>query len=44
MNNFYSNLATASQAMQGSVADAKKTQEQIGLLAKKPQQSEPGLW
>ena len=34
MNNFYSNLATASQAMQGSVADAKKTQEQIGLLAK----------
>ncbi|MEP7280232.1 MAG: gliding motility protein GldL [Bacteroidota bacterium] len=34
MNNFYSNLATASQAMQGSVADAKKTQEQITLLAK----------
>jgi gliding motility-associated protein GldL len=34
MNNFYSNLATASQAMQGSVEDAKKTQEQIGLLAK----------
>jgi gliding motility-associated protein GldL len=34
MNNFYSNLATASQAMQGSVADAKKTQEQIALLAK----------
>lgn len=34
MNNFYSNLVTASQAMQGSVDDAKKTQEQIGLLAK----------
>jgi gliding motility-associated protein GldL len=34
MNNFYSNLAEASQAMQGSVTDAKKTQEQIGLLAK----------
>jgi gliding motility-associated protein GldL len=34
MNNFYSNLADASTAMQGSVADAKKTQEQIGLLAK----------
>ncbi len=34
MNNFYSNLAAASQAMQGSVDDAKKTQEQIGLLAK----------
>jgi gliding motility-associated protein GldL len=34
MNNFYSNLAQASQAMQGSVDDAKKAQEQIGLLAK----------
>jgi gliding motility-associated protein GldL len=34
MNNFYSNLAQASQAMSGSVEDAKKTQEQIGLLAK----------
>ncbi len=34
MNNFYSNLAQASQAMSGSVDDAKKTQEQIGLLAK----------
>lgn len=34
MNNFYSNLAAASQAMQGSVDDAKRTQEQIGLLAK----------
>ena len=34
MNNFYSNLAQASQAMKGSVDDAKKTQEQIALLAK----------
>ena len=34
MNNFYSNLAAASQAMQGSVEDAKKTQEQISILAK----------
>jgi gliding motility-associated protein GldL len=34
MNTFYSNLVTASQTMQGSVDDAKKTQEQIGLLAK----------
>jgi gliding motility-associated protein GldL len=34
MNNFYSNLATASQAMKGSVDDAKKTQEQIAILAK----------
>jgi gliding motility-associated protein GldL len=34
MNNFYGNLATASEAMKGSVEDAKKTQEQIGLLAK----------
>lgn len=34
MNNFYSNLAQASQAMQGSVEDAKKAQDQIGLLAK----------
>jgi gliding motility-associated protein GldL len=34
MNNFYSNLAQASEAMKGSVDDAKKTQEQIGLLAK----------
>jgi gliding motility-associated protein GldL len=33
MNNFYSNLAQASEAMKGSVDDAKKTQEQIGLLA-----------
>jgi gliding motility-associated protein GldL len=34
MNSFYSNLAQASQAMQGSVEDAKKTQDQISLLAK----------
>jgi gliding motility-associated protein GldL len=34
MNNFYTNLSQASQAMQNSVEDAKKTQEQIGLLAR----------
>jgi len=34
MNKFYSNLSNASQAMQGSVEDAKKTQEQIAALAK----------
>ncbi|UYQ93044.1 gliding motility protein GldL [Chitinophaga horti] len=34
MNNFYSNLLTASQAMTNSAEDAKKTQEQISLLAK----------
>ncbi len=34
MNGFYSNLAQASEAMVGSVADAKKTQEQVALLAK----------
>jgi gliding motility-associated protein GldL len=34
MNTFYSNLVQASQTMQGSVDDAKKTQEQITLLAK----------
>lgn len=34
MNAFYDNLSKASQAMQGSVEDAKKTQEQIALLAK----------
>jgi gliding motility-associated protein GldL len=34
MNNFYSNLVTASATMEGSVTDAKKTQEQIALLAK----------
>lgn len=34
MNTFYSNLLTASQAMSSSVDDAKKTQEQISLLAR----------
>ena len=34
MNGFYSKLVQASQTMQGSVEDAKKTQEQISLLAK----------
>jgi hypothetical protein len=34
MNSFYSNLVQASETMQGSVVDAKKTQEQISLLAK----------
>ena len=34
MNSFYSNLVQASETMQGSVTDAKKTQEQISLLAK----------
>jgi gliding motility-associated protein GldL len=34
MNAFYSNLSKASQAMSGSVEDAKKTQDQISLLAK----------
>jgi gliding motility-associated protein GldL len=34
MNNFFGNLTAVSQSMQGSVEDAKKTQEQIGLLAK----------
>jgi gliding motility-associated protein GldL len=34
MNGFYSNLVQASETMQGSVTDAKKTQEQIALLAK----------
>ena len=34
MNGFYSNLVQASETMQGSVVDAKKTQEQIALLAK----------
>jgi len=33
MNSFYSNLVTASETMQGSVADAKKAHEQIGKLA-----------
>ena len=34
MNAFYGNLVQASETMQGSVGDAKKTQEQIALLAK----------
>jgi gliding motility-associated protein GldL len=34
MNNFYGNLVTASQAMQGSVQDAEKAKDQIALLAK----------
>jgi gliding motility-associated protein GldL len=34
MNGFYSNLVQASETMQASVGDAKKTQEQIALLAK----------
>jgi len=33
MNQFYGNLTEASKAMQGSAEDAKKTQEQISLLA-----------
>jgi len=34
MNSFYGNLVNASQVMQGSAEDAKKTQEQISLLAR----------
>ncbi len=34
MNVFYSNLSQASQAMSGSIDDAKKTQDQISMLAK----------
>ena len=34
MNKFYSNLAEASQAMSGSVEDAKAAQTQIANLAK----------
>jgi gliding motility-associated protein GldL len=33
MNKFYSNLTQASEAMQGSVDDAKKAQDQIAILA-----------
>jgi gliding motility-associated protein GldL len=33
MNTFYGNLANASQAMQGSVEDAKKAHDQIAKLA-----------
>jgi gliding motility-associated protein GldL len=34
MNNFYTNLANASQSMAESVDDAQKTREQIAMLAK----------
>ena len=34
MNTFYENLAKASQSLLDGAGDAKKTQEQIGLLAK----------
>src|SRR5690606_35629709 len=34
MNQFYNNLSQTSQAMKGSIEDAKKAQEQISLLAK----------
>lgn len=34
MNTFYTNLASASQSMAGSADDARKTQEQIAMLAK----------
>ncbi len=34
MNQFYGHLANASEAMKGSVDDAKKTQEQMAVLAK----------
>ncbi len=34
MNHFYSNLASASESMAGSVEDAKNAQAQIGLLAR----------
>lgn len=33
MNKFYSNLTQASEVMQGSVEDAKKAHDQIGMLA-----------
>ena len=33
MNQFYSNLVNAAQAMEGSVDDAKKAHDQIALLA-----------
>jgi len=33
MNKFYSNLTQASEVMQGSVEDAQKAKEQIGVLA-----------
>jgi hypothetical protein len=34
MNTFYEKLGQVAQNMQNSVEDAKKTQEQIALLAK----------
>jgi len=34
MSKFFGNLTTVSETMQGSVADAQRTQEQIALLAK----------
>jgi hypothetical protein len=34
MNSFFGNLTNISQAMQGSVGDAQKAQEQISQLAK----------
>jgi gliding motility-associated protein GldL len=34
MNSFYEKLGQVAQNMQNSVEDAKKTQEQIALLAK----------
>jgi gliding motility-associated protein GldL len=33
MNKFYSNLVSASDAMEGSVGDAKKAHDQIATLA-----------
>jgi len=33
MNKFYSNLTQASEVMQGSVEDAQKAKDQIGILA-----------
>jgi hypothetical protein len=33
LNQFYGKLAQTSAAMEGSVEDAKKAQQQIGLLA-----------
>jgi hypothetical protein len=34
MNAFYENLAKATQSLTDGAGDAKKTQEQIGMLAK----------
>jgi len=33
MNQFYSNLVNASQAMEGTVTDAKKAHDEIAMLA-----------